>query len=143
MYKVDRNGKGKYIDDARLHHGLGRAKGKGGPRRWVGAFVVQQVKKLEQFGVVHEAVRNIKIGIVHEQHYRKDEDIVSGAVLAELAVKSSVRLDGGLVEHQGYQCKNNKSDKGVKHFAAIIAALWPTLLYFFKKGFALVPYIKD
>ena len=45
--KMNGDGKGKYIDDARLYNGLGRAKSKRGPRRWVGAFVVQQVKEFE------------------------------------------------------------------------------------------------
>lgn len=140
--KMDGNGKGKYIDDARLHHGLGRAKGKGGPRGWVGAFVVQQVKELEELGMVHEAVRNIKIRIVHEQHHGKDEEIVRGTMLAQLCIKSSMRLDNGVVEHQRHQGKNYKRDTGIHHFPPVIAALWPTLLYLFEKGLALVPYIK-
>lgn len=143
VHKVDGDGKGKYIDDARLYHCFRRAEGKRGPRRWVGAFVVQQVKEFKQLGMVHEAVRKIKIRIVHEQHYRKDEDIVSSTVLAKCVVKSGVWLNSRVVEHQRHHCKNNKSDKGINHFAAVIAALGPTFLYFFKKGFAFVPYIKN
>lgn len=128
--KMNGDGKGKYIDDARFYHGFGGTKGKRGPRRWVRAFVVQQVKEFKQLGMVHEAVRKIKIRIVHKQHHRKDEDIIGSAVFAEMAVKSSVWFDRRMVEHQWYQGKNNEGDERENHFAAVIAALWPTCLNF-------------
>jgi hypothetical protein len=142
MHKMDGDGKGKYIDNTRLHHGFRRAKGKRSPGRRVGTFVVQEVKEFEQFGMVHQAVRKIEIGVMHQQHHQKYQYIIRGTVFSKLGIKSSVGLDGRVVEHQRHQCKYEKSDDGKKHFAAVIAALGPTLLYFFEERFAFVPYIK-
>jgi len=84
-------------------------KGEGGPRRWIGAFVMHQMHGFKQAWVVHNAMRPVEIGIVDNQCHWDAEKKPPHRIVAEIAVDEGIILNR-MNEHA---CEP-KDDEGAK-----------------------------
>ena len=64
--------------------------GIGCPGRWIGRLVVNQVKKLEQLFLVHQAVHPVKIGVVHEEHDGEGGTKIGPSVITNILVEVGI-----------------------------------------------------
>ncbi len=60
------HGEDQQREDAGLHEGLQRCEGIRGPGAGVGALVMHAVEELEETAVMHEPVRPVKPGVMHD-----------------------------------------------------------------------------
>ena len=107
MDRVNRNGKQENNKNASFHQCFQRVKSISRPGRWIGAFVMQQVKNPEQLFMMHQPVRKIEIRIVHKKHDGKSKPEIKPAMLIDFPIKRSVPLNGRYKQQpENNACKN-------------------------------------
>ena len=135
-----RNGKGKNINDGRLHNRFCRVERKGSPGRRIGTLVMNDMKYIKQFRMMHHAVCPVKISIVYQQHQRKSQPEIKQPMFMYIAVNSSVRLYKRKIKHQRHQRKKYKRNAGINNFPLVIFIGRPALLNFIKYFYASAKY---
>ena len=104
-------GKCKHINDTGFYYRFSGVKGKGCPGRRVGAFVMYDMEKTEQFRVVHHTVCKVKISIMHQQHYRKNNNKIQCSTLADIRINGCMGLYIFVIKHKWNQGKLNMFTK--------------------------------
>ena len=113
--------KSGHYQNSRLDDSLRGLKSKSRPRRRIGGFMMHQMKRFEQFGVVHGAVRPVKIGIVQQNKQEKRQHSVSRSVLIPIFVEHRMWPNDGVIKNHSNQRKHNKSQNRIENFALIVS----------------------
>lgn len=125
---MHRQGEGDHCYDQRLQNGFKGMKGIGCPGRWIGGFMMDEVYVLENFGMMHEAMRPVEIGIMEEEHPDKSEEVIGLAVLMDVIVEVGVRFQDGEGDH-AHGGKDAHRDGGIKNIPLIVFEPGKSRLY--------------
>lgn len=100
------------------------------PRRWAGRFMVYQVKKLKQFGMVHHPVCPIEVSVVDDEHEREGQKEINPAMVADVLVELRVGPYGIVGEENNRQCaKDQNGNHRIENISPMVGHFWHLGLY--------------